>query len=210
MKFKYIILVVSLVSLTLLYLLAGLSQPPTIRLADAPRYEGQHIIVIGRVQTYQQTSTGAQLITLSDPDTDATLALYTTQPATIGYGDLIQADGTIEKYQGTWELAIDTTQAITLLEHDNASLCPLWQLAQDPHKYQDATITTTGLVDTTTKASFTLKDPNGTATIPVYGAATQPTKGTLVLIHARFLFDPGTFRYTLHLTNTSAIVIHQR
>ena len=206
MKFKYIVLVVSLASLALLYLLTGLSQPPTIALTDAPHHEGQHVVVTGRIQHYQPTSNNAQLITLSDPDTGGTLTLYTTQPTTIDYGDLIQADGTIEQYQGTWELAIDTANAITILQHDNTTLYPLWQLALDPHKYQDTTITTTGLVDSTTRTSFTLKDPNGTATIPVYGATTQPTKGTQIVIHARFLFDPDTFRYTLHLTNTTVII----
>ncbi len=210
MKFKYVILVVSLASLALLYLLTGLSQPPTIALTDAPHYEGQHVIVTGRVQHYQPTSNGAQLIIINAPDTETTLTIYTTQPTAIDYGDLVSADGTIEQYQGAWELSVDTTQAITILQHDNTSLYPLWQLALDPHKYQDTTITTTGLVDSATHASFTLKDPNGTTTILVYGASTQPTKGTLVLIHARFLFDPDTFRYTLQLTNTSVLAIQVR
>ncbi len=124
MKFKYVILVVSLASLALLYLLTGLSQPPTIALTDAPHYEGQHVIVTGRVQHYQPTSNGAQLIIINAPDTETTLTIYTTQPTAIDYGDLVSADGTIEQYQGAWELSVDTTQAITILQHDNTSLYP--------------------------------------------------------------------------------------
>ena len=89
MKFKYIVLVVSLASLALLYLLTGLSQPPTIALTDAPHYEGQHVIVTGRVQHYQPTSNGAQLIIINAPDTETTLTIYTTQPTAIDYGDLV-------------------------------------------------------------------------------------------------------------------------
>ena len=207
MKFKYIILAVTLTSLTLLYLLAGIAQPPTIALSDVSRYDGQHVTVTGRVLTYQQLPTGGQTITIHDPATTARLTLYLTQPATITYGDTIQATGTIDQYQDTWELTIDTPRSLTLLHHDTTPLCPLWQLAQDPHTYQDTTITTTGTVDKTTQTSFTLKDTNGTATIQVYGATQQPTKGQQVLLHARFLFDPETFRYTLQLTNATALTI---
>jgi len=204
MKFKYIVLTASLLTTTLLYLLTTLTQPPTITLQDAPHYDGQTITTTGTITTIHTTTNQATQLTLTDPTTTATLLLYTTQPTTLTYGDTIQATGTIQHYQNTWELDATT---LTLINHNITTLTPLRQLATDPHHYQDTTITTTGIVTTTTQTTFTLKDPDSPTTIIVHGATTQPTKGTHILLHASLLYDPDTFRYTLQLTNATAYTI---
>lgn len=207
MQFKYIILAVSLASLTVLYLLAGITQPPHITLDQTPQYQGQRVTITATIHDYETTSTGTQRITLTSPNTTTPLTLYLTTPLPIQYGDTIQAVGTIDTYQDTYELTT-TPHDITIISHHTGPDIPLWQLAQNPTHYQDTTITTTGLVDKTTQTTITLKDTTTPTTITVTGTTTPPPKNSLITIHARLLYDPQTLHYTLHLINTTAYTIH--
>jgi hypothetical protein len=205
--FKYTILALSLLSLTLLYLLTSITTPPTITLDQTPTYDGQRVTIQATIQTIQNTKNNAQILTLTQPNTTTTLTIYLTTPQPLQYGDTIQTTGTITRYQNTYELQIDTTTPITILHHHTGPQTPLWQLAQNPTHYQDTTITTTGTVDKTTQTTFTLKDTTTPTTITVTGATTQPPKNSHITIHARLLYDTTTFHYTLQLINTTSYTI---
>jgi len=205
LTFKYIILATALASTTLLYTLTTLIQPPTITLADAPHYSGNHVTLTATTHSITHTTTGATIATLTDPtNTTYTLTLYTTQPTTLSNGDIITATGTIDTYQNTYEL---TATTITIHHHNTTTPIPLTTIATHPTTYQDTTLTTTGIIQTTTHTTFTLKDPDHPTTITVYGATTIPPTGTHIQIHATLTYDPDTLRYTLHLTNTTITTI---
>jgi hypothetical protein len=207
--FKHTILALSISSLLILYILTTTTQPPTITLDQTAAYDGQRVTITATIHTIQTTTTGAQHITLHQPNTTTPLTIYLTTPLPLQYGDTIQATGTITHYQNTYQLTTDTTNAITILSHHTGPNTPLWQLAQHPTTYQDTTITTTGTVDKTTQTTFTLKDTTTPTTITVNGATTQPPKNSRITIHARLLYDTTTLRYSLQLINTTSYTIDQ-
>lgn len=208
MKFKYLVIVLSLASLLVLYLISGLSQPTVVPFSQIPASEGKQVIVQGIVASYQTTTTGSTLVTIRNNDAanTTTITLYVEGPLALEYGDLVQVTGIVQQYNNQWELAVTDPQAVTVLERWGDRSFPLWQLAQNPTRYVDTNVNVTGVVGTISSSGFTLLDPAGTSSIPVswsHGSTVSFSKGDQVAVQAQFLYDDATLSYLLKVTDAT-------
>lgn len=211
MKFKYIIIVLSLASILVLYFLSGFSQPISVPLSAVPSHEGKQVIVSGMVTDYRTTTFGAQLITIrSIDDNNSLLTLYIEGEISVEYGDVVQATGVVQQYKNSWEVVVDNVRFVTILRCWDATSFPLWQLAQNPSKYLDTNVNVTGVVDSLSDSTFSLHDQEGTYALQVYGSRSfiSPlSKGDLVAVNARFLYDATALRYIMKITETAHGII---
>jgi hypothetical protein len=212
MKFKYLIVVVSLVSLLVLYLISGLSQPTIVPFSKIPASEGKQVVVKGVVAGYQTTTAGSTLITIRDIDSTntSTITLYVEGALSVEYGDLVQATGTVQQYNNQWELAVTSPQFITVLQPWGNQSFPLWQLAQNPTRYVDTNVNVTGIVGTMTITNFDLQDSTGAASVSVsckHSSNSSFSKGDRVAVKARFLYDQATLRYLLKVTDAARDIV---
>jgi DNA/RNA endonuclease YhcR with UshA esterase domain len=212
MKFKYVIVVLSLVGLSILYLISNLSQPPIISLSQVPFNEGKQIIVTGVVTMHQTTTYGNQFITIRDVNSQnfTTITLYVEGEASVEYGDVIQATGVVQQYNNNWELTISTPQGVEILQHWQNRSFPVWQLARKPMKYVDTNVNITGVITELSSTGFSLSDTEGVFLIPV--SCTQSEKSSLrpgdeVVVLARFLYDEATLRYLLKIIDETHGII---
>jgi len=208
MKFKYLVVVLSLFSLVILYLITGLSQPTVVPFSELPANEGKQVVVQGIVAGYQTTTTGSTLVTLRNDDVNntTTITVYVEGQLTLEYGDIVQVTGTVQQYNNQWELAVENPQSITVLEHWSNRSFPLWQLAKNPERYVDTNVNVTGVIGTFTSTTFELQDFTEGSTVPVtYKRSSNASfsKGDVVAVQARFLYDETTLSYLLKVADAA-------
>ena len=206
MRFKYIVIVLSIAGTVILYGLSSLSQPSIISLSDIPLNEGKQVMLIGVVTMYQTTTYGALLITIRDENTtnSSTVLLYVEGAVTVEYGDIISATGVVQQYNNNWELSVSNPRFVTVLQHWEDRSFPVWQLATNPSKYVDTNVNVTGIIEAVSKNGFTLQDTQGTFIVPVsWSQSTQLNvqSGALVAVHGRFLYKAETLSYSLQITD---------
>jgi DNA/RNA endonuclease YhcR with UshA esterase domain len=207
MKFKYLVIFITVGLLLTLYLLTLVSQPILVSLSSLQNYNGQQVIVQGIVTEYRTTTYGSQLITIREIQNSTNSAmLYIEGEVTVEYGDIIQATGEIQQYKNQWEIIVSDPQMIIILQKWNAISFPLWQLALHPENYLDTTVNVTGIVSQTGLSSCTLASSDGEYSVDVLYQSSCPhdfSKGDAVTIGAEFLYDPTTCRFFLKATENN-------
>lgn len=205
MKFKYIVIFLSILSLSILYGVSQLSQPEPVSLSTLSSYEGQQVIVQGVVTTYRSTTFGSQLITLRDADNEfVTAVLYLEEgDVFIEFGDVIEAIGQVQRYKDQWEVVIRNPQLITVIQKWNNASFPLWQLAEHPTRYLGSNINITGFITKKQQSTFVLSDQTETYALEVTCSAAESTllsNGDAVAVAGRFIYEPCTLRFHLQIT----------
>ncbi len=202
MDLKYYSLFLSIVGILILYGLSLLAQPTVVTLAELPHYEGKQVITKGIVVEKYQTKYDSNLIVLKENNTTATVFVEGTLSFVIEYGDLLQAEGTVQQYKNEWEVVVDDEKQVTLLKKWQNTSFPLWQLAEDPERYKDTNVNVTGYVDVIYDTYFYLIDEGELHSLVVFCTTTQYDAlfpGEKVSVAATFLFDERTFRYGLDI-----------
>jgi hypothetical protein len=212
MKFKYIVIVLSLIGLSVLYLLSSLSQPTVISLSLVPFNEGKQVVVKGIVTRFQTTTYGSQLVTIRDVDSTnfSTITLYIEGDVSVEYGDFIQATGVVQQYNNNWEITVSNPRFVEILQQWNDCSFPVWQLAQNPMKYVDTNVNVSGIVGTLSSDGFSLCDMEGSNVVPVsYAHASESSfsQGDPVAVRARFLYNEETLSYLLQVTDSTHDII---
>lgn len=205
MKFKYIVVFLSILSLVMLYGVSQISQPEHVSLSTLSNYEGQKVIVQGVVTTYRSTNFGSQLITLRDSDNEFTTAVLYIEEGDVfvEFGDTIQAIGQVQRYKDQWEVVIRNPQLITVVQKWNNTSFPLWQLAEHPTRYLESNINITGIITKKQQSTFVLSDPAETYTLDVTCSVSDSdllSNGDAVAITGRFIYEPHTLRFLIQLT----------
>jgi hypothetical protein len=201
MNIKYITLLISILGVIVLYILSLYAQPPVVVLSELPDFEGKIVTTQGTITTYRQTDYGNQIITIRDNNTTATV--FASTPLIIRSGDLIQATGSVEQYQDTWEILLNDPQSFQILKIWNETTTPLGEIAQKPISFQDQNLNVTGYIDALYESYFYFTDAKADYTIPVFFKQSYNTslyKGEKVILTAYFSYDPTQLRYIFTLT----------
>jgi DNA/RNA endonuclease YhcR with UshA esterase domain len=208
MKFKYIVIVLSLSGLCLLYVLSLFSQSTTIPLSQVPFNEGKQVTVTGIVTMYQPTKYGSQLISLREVNTtnSSEFTLYLEGQVSVEYGDMIEATGVVQRYNNNWEITISDPRDIVIQERWDRRSFPVWQLAKNPVQYVDTNVNVTGTIVAVSSTGFSLRDTEGTTLVQVscdHKLNSSVSQGTLVVVKARFLYNEETLSYFLKVTDST-------
>lgn len=201
MKIKYFSIIFSIVGIIVLYFLSTLSQPVMIELNEIPEYEGKQVIVEGTVMEYHITSYGNQIITIENNNT--TTIVFVEEETKAKYGDKIQATGKVQKYKGDWEIVVGDIRFVEIIQHWQNITMPLWQLAENPAKYEGLNINVTGYIDLVYDTYFYLVDMEEEHSIIVFYSHVEQNSiypGQKVQVAARFMFDIESFRYKLEVS----------
>jgi len=197
---KYFSLLFAIVGISLLYVLSTLSQPIIIEIHEIPDYEGKQVIVEGKVIEYHTTTYGSQIITIKEDN--ATILIFVEGIVELEYGDKIQVTGTVQKYKDDWEIVINDERFILLLEKWQNVSFPLWQLAENPTKYDGLNVNVTGYVDVIYDSYFYLVDETEEHSLIVFcnpSGYDVSYPGQKVNVAAQFAFDEEKFQYKLTL-----------
>jgi cytochrome c-type biogenesis protein CcmE len=204
MKFKYLIILISIGSLGILYFLSLFSHPSLISLSTVQDYKGQQVIVQGIVTDYRSTTYGTQLITIREKQNgSSSVMIYLEGELPIEYGDTIQAIGEVQQYKNQWEIVVNDPQMISILKKWHAQSFPLWQIAQHPEYYLDTTVNVTGIITQTGLSTCRLTSTDGSTSIDVLYSSSCPhdfSNGDIVAVGAQFHYDSTTCRYFLKVT----------
>ncbi len=200
MKLKYFSLLFSFVGIILLYFLSMLTQPPVISIEEIANYQDKQVIIKGIVSEYSSGGFQTQQIIIKGNNQSVTIFLEGN--IEVEYGDEIQAMGDVEKYKDGWEIIVNSKQFIKILKKwDNLSF-PLWQLAENPLRYQDLNVNVTGFIESISNTNFYLVDLENKYSIIVYYISSKNVTifpGQKVNVLAKFTFDEKNFRYQLEI-----------
>ena len=203
MELKHILIVFSLIGIVGLYGLTLLWQPSLVALSDLQHYEGNTVIVEGLVLAYHSTKYGNQIIEIRDVNNTSNgykTTIFCETETLVEYGDIIQASGTVQKYEGDWEIIIDNERSINIITKWTNISFPLWQLAEHPDRYTGININITGIVERTYDTYFYLTDDEGTYTLLVSPRPQHISPGESLSLHGVFTYDTSNLRYFLQLT----------
>lgn len=207
MKFKYLVIFLSILSLIILYGVSRISQPEQVMLSELSEYNGQQVIVQGIVTTYRSTTFGAQLITIRDRDNEfASAVLYIENAVSVEFGDTIQAIGQVQRYKDQWEVMVSNPQLVTIIQKWVNISFPLWQLAEHPTRYLDTNINVTGIITKKQPSTFVLSDPTETCSLEVTCNPSDNSlfsNGDSVAVAGRFFYDPHTLRFIIQFSETN-------
>jgi len=199
MNLKHYSIIFAIAGITLLYFLSTLTQPILINLNEIQNYEGKQVIVEGLVTQHHLTNYGNQLITIQSNNT--TVIIFTETETDVEHGDKIQATGEAQKYKDTWEVIVNNEKFITILQKWQNTTYPLYQLAENPMKYNGLNVNVTGYVDRLYDTYFYLVDTEEQYSLIVfynpYDFNTSFYSGQNVDIIGKFTYDTGTLRYKL-------------
>jgi len=211
MRLKHFSLIFAVVGICLLYALSLFSKPAVIELSKLPEYEGKQITTQGIVKSYYSTKYGSQIIIIEDNNTSATV--FSEEETIVEYGDKIRVTGEVQKYNDGWEIIVNDKHSITIIQKwENISM-PLWQIVQNPGRYEGLNVNVSGYVDSLYDDYFHLIDEKGEYSLLVLYTPYQPdavSPGQKVSVAGLFSFEKENFRYVLsicdktHKISTSA------
>jgi DNA/RNA endonuclease YhcR with UshA esterase domain len=211
MKFKYLLILLSVGSLALLYVLSLFSQPTIISLTMLSSYDGKQVSTTGVVTDYRTTNYGSQIITIKDQHQNNTseITVYLEGNAQVEYGDVITVTGTVQQYNNQWELAVDNPRFITIIKKWANTTCPLWQLGQYPERYLNTNVNVVGIIEKTYPSYFILTDAEGKYSLKVYYSSSTSlnlSSGDTVSVGARLLYEPENLCYALQVSEPNHYV----
>ena len=200
MKLKHYSLIFSIVGIFVLYFLLKISPPPVINIYEIPKYEGKQIIVEGSVLEHHQTKYGSQIIKIENKN--VTTTIFVEGKTEVEFGDKIQAIGEVQKYEGEWEIIVNSINQFKIIEKWGNRSFPLWQLAENPSKYIGLDINISGYVDYISNSYFYIIDFERKYSLIVFYTLVENitiSPGQKINVFGQFLFDEENFRYKLEL-----------
>lgn len=201
MKLKNLSLIISILGVIFLYFLSTLSQPIFVEINEISNYDGKKITTQGFVKEHHKTSYGNQLITIQNNNSSA--IAFLEKPLTIEVGDFIRVTGEVQKYKDDWEIIVDDTKNVIVLEKWKNLSFPIWQLSENPTNYQNLNVNVTGFVDIVYDSYFYLTDLDK-HTLTVFFKQSKNISlfpGQQVYVNALFYFEPKNLQYCLKLYN---------
>jgi len=198
MQLKHYSLLFSIAGIIILYFLSTLTQPIVIDLSELPEYEDKQVTVEGIVTEHYITSYESQIIKIEGDN--ATAMVFVEGKSGVEYGDKIQVTGKVQKYKGDWEIVVGNERFVTILQKWQNISIPLWQIAENPVKYDGLNINVTGYIDAVYDAYFYLVDEEAIHSIIVFYNSFEHGSvysGQKVDIAAQFRYNPEDLRYKL-------------
>jgi hypothetical protein len=204
MKFNYIVILSTIISLVVLYGVSLISQPEQVLLSSLSFHDGQQVLVQGIVTDYRTTTFGSQLITLRESINDGSSAvLYVEGVVSVEFGDRIQAIGKVKRYKDQWEVMVSNPLSVTIVEKWGNQTFPLWQLAKHPDRYCDTNVIISGILTQKQSSSFVLTDTTETYFLDVscdHSSLSSFSNGDAVEVAGRFIYEPRVLRFMLTLS----------
>jgi len=201
MKLKHYSLIFSIVGILVLYFLLRSSQSTMISICEIPKYEGKQVTIEGMVIEHHLTKYGSQIIKIES--NNATTTVFIEGKTEVEFGDKIQVTGEIQKYEGEWEIVVNSLNMVKIIEKWGNRSFPLWQLAENPNKYLGLDINITGYIDYISNSYFYIADFERKYSLPVFyelGKNITISPGQKISAFGQFLFDEENFRYKLELS----------
>ena len=156
MQFKHISLLFSLTCVFLLYFISTLTQPVHINISEIQNYENKIVTTQGLVKEYYSTRYGNLIISLTD--NSSSITIFSEENFDLEFGDKIQVTGKVQNYEDEWEIVVDSNRNILLISKWMNLSMPIWQVAQNPDKYENLNINLTGIVDLVNDDYFFIRD----------------------------------------------------
>jgi RecG-like helicase len=200
MILKHYSLIFSVVGILVLYFLLRTSQSTMISINEISKYEGKQVTIEGTVLEHHLTKYGSQIIEIENDN--ATTTVFIEGKIEIEFGDKIQVTGEIQKYEGEWEIVVNSINMVKIIEKWKNSSFPLWQLAENPNKYLGLNINVSGYIDYISNSYFYLSDFDRKYSLPVFYTLVENltiSPGQKISVYGQFLFDEENFRYKLEL-----------
>ena len=151
----------------------------------------------GVVVSFFETKYGCQLITIKKDNLTAKLFLEET--VNVECGDLVKATGEVQKYDGEWEVIVESKKFLEVIQRWEQKYVPLWRLSSDPRGYEGLNINTTGWIDDVFGKSFYLTDKDRNFSIPVINLVSNLSfhSGEKAIVSGEFIYDKENFRYII-------------
>lgn len=200
MKLKHYSLIFSIAGILVLYFLLKVSQPSVIGIYEISKYEGKQVTIEGIVIEHHQTKYSSQIIKIENNNDSTTV--FIEGKIEIEFGDKIQVTGEVQKYEGEWEIVVNSINMVKIIEKWGNRSFPLWQLAENPTKYLGLDINISGCIDYISNSYFYIADFERKYSLLVTYDLVKNisiSPGQKICVLGRFSFDEENFRYKLEL-----------
>lgn len=210
LELKYLVIILSLVCIIFLYAISSFSLPKEIDLKDIPKFDQKDVIIKGFVTKYYSTQYGSTIIEIRDLSNQSEATIFLEEEYGVEYGDYIQATGKVTQYNKEWEVVVGESTFIKILQKWDKQYLPLWAVANNPEKYIDMNVNTSGIIDRKYDSYFYLMDFDDRFTIAIYcdtNLLMNLTEGQEVSVGGRFIYDSETLRFIIIVNDTNHFIV---
>ncbi len=168
-RFLAIAITVSIIGVLGLYFYATSISPEEMAIADIGEDDiGSLVRLNGTIKSTKTLEDGSASLELVDVNTNASIVIYIHQdryeeyimdnPGHVIPGAVFEFTGTIEEYQGAFELVVSSSDWMTRLADAGGTMTSAHQLLDSPDLYDGMTVRVGG----TLESPYLISDANGT------------------------------------------------
>ena len=212
----WVVVIFSLLGVGILYgiSLTAFVEPPYVALDDVEAYEGADIRTKGVVTDLSVTESGYTFMKIRRNKTELLIFVESADKRkdllNLSYGDEIEVQGTVQLYEGRYNIAATEDTIKKLSSECTVSFVP--QIAMQPEEYEGSRISVVGYAGDVYKRVFYLCDERenyrmrvkveadagantGSGCITIYELQT----GEKIIVDGVFVYEPENMRYELNM-----------
>jgi DNA/RNA endonuclease YhcR with UshA esterase domain len=202
-----LVIIFSLVGVSVLYTLSVFVNPPLVPLDEVSSHEGAVIRTRGVITAFSLTESGNVGMKIEGNGTELLIFVNSKVDGSkellnLSYGDELEVEGSVEVYQGEYELIVSGNGIKKLTSGSTISFVA--QIAVDPEAYKGRKIQVAGYVEDVYQRVFYLRDETGTYHLRVKLVDTDMPisglqEGAQIIAEGVLAYDAKTMRYELNL-----------
>ncbi|MCK4756874.1 MAG: OB-fold nucleic acid binding domain-containing protein [Thermoplasmata archaeon] len=153
-KLLAVAITVSIIGVAALFFYAASIDPEPLAISEIGDDDiGSLVTVNGTVRTFRSLDDGSISYEIVDLDTNASIVVYVNTKAaestgnsvdSAGPGCVIQATGTVEKYQDVFEIVVSSGGNFFIISDASENRMPIWLLLSSPELCDGMTVWTNG------------------------------------------------------------------
>jgi hypothetical protein len=209
-----IVIVFSLLGVCILYGISLSVTPPFVPLDEVALHEGAVVRTAGIITDFGVTESGNVLMKLEENQSKLLLFVDSADKSAdllnLSYGDEIEVEGSVQVYQGTYELMV-AGPGIKKVTHER-DIAFVSQIAAHPEEYAGRRIRVVGYAEDVYTHVFYIRDEAGNhrmrvtlMEITITNAALE--EGDKVLAEGVLSYDAENMRYELNLLALQPAVV---
>lgn len=200
MNLKHYSIIFSVTGILFLYILTFFCKPYYIDLSQISNYENKKVITNGKVIEITETKYKNQILKIQN--NNSTAKIFSEEKTNVEYGDIIQAEGMVQKYEDYFEIIVKNKENIRVIEKWSNITLPLSQVSIHPNQYVGVNVKIKGYIEDIYNSFFNLKDFETDHMILVSYSSKNSfylQSGKEVIVKGLFTYEEKNLRYIIKI-----------
>jgi hypothetical protein len=198
---KRFVITFAIVGITILALVATVSQTVSVELNELRSYEGKEVAAQGIVAEKYETKSGNTVLKLRHENTSS--PVFVKGSLNVDIGDEVRVTGEVQCYNREYEIVVPDSSKVEIISKWSSNAISIAQLKYQIEKYKNTNVNITGYASSVSASEFTLVDNLSSCRcfikVVLRKTLSLPSEKQLVYVKATLVYNENTFSYFLKL-----------